>query len=157
MDTQEFLSLESDITTQLAVIDNVFADIEDRTQGFDISDPRHVESVAYQIHNAYSATEELLRLIANYFENQIGDVPRWHSALIRRMTQPVPGVRPAPLTKEAFLLLDTLRGFRHFFRHAYASTIDPTLLQANLQVARQAHSLLHRDMSDFLDQLRPEK
>ena len=154
MDAQEFLSLESDITTQLAIVDNVFVDIEDRTQGFDVSDTRHIESVAFQIHNAYNATEKPLRLIATYFENQIGDASRWHSALLQRMTQPVTGVRPAPLTKETFLLLDTLRGFRHFFRHAYASTIDPILLQANLQVARQAHSLLRRDIADFLDQIR---
>ncbi len=157
MDAQEFVALESRIVAQLAIIDDVFVDIEERTQGFDVSDVRHIESVAFQIHNAYSSIEELLRLIAASFENQIGDVARWHSALLRRMTQPVPGVRPAPLTKETFVLLDTMRGFRHFFRHAYASTIDPVLLESNLQIARQAHSVLHRDIVEFLDQLRPPK
>lgn len=29
--------------------DNVFVDIEDRTQGFDARVTRHIESVAYQI------------------------------------------------------------------------------------------------------------
>ncbi len=157
MDAQEFLVLESRIVAQLAIIDAVFVDIEERTQGFDVSDVRHIESVAFQIHNAYSSIEELLRLIAASFENQIGDVARWHSALLQRMTQPVPGVRPAPLTKETFVLLDTMRGFRHFFRHAYASTVDPVLLESNLQIARQAHSVLHRDIVEFLDQLRPPK
>lgn len=157
MDAQEFLVLESRIVAQLAIIDAVFVDIEERTQGFDVSDVRHIESVAFQIHNAYSSIEELLRLIAASFENQIGDVARWHSALLQRMTQPVPGVRPAPLTKETFVLLDTMRGFRHFFRHAYSSTVDPVLLESNLQIARQAHSVLHRDIVEFLDQLRPPK
>ena len=157
MEAQEFVVLESHIVSQLAIIDDVFVDIEYRTQGFDVSDVRHIESVAFQIHNVYSSIEELLRLIAAHFENQIGDVARWHSALLQRMTQPVPGVRPAPLTKETFLLLDTLRGFRHFFRHAYASTVNPVLLESNLQIARQAHSALHRDIVEFLDQLRPPK
>lgn len=159
MDAKRFLVLKADVEVQLAVIDEVCAKIEDRARGFKSDDARliQVESVAYQIHNSYSAVKALLRVLAAHFEYQISDAIHWKSALLLRMTQPIPGVRPAPLTKETFALLDTLRGFRHFFRHAYASTIDPTLLQANLQVTRQAHSLLHRDISDFLDQLRPEK
>lgn len=159
MDAQEFLVLESDIAAQLALIDGVYAKLEDRAQDFNVDEARQMqlESVAFQIHNAYNAIEELLRLIAAHFENQISDVSRWYSALLQRMTQPVSGVRPAPLTKETFLLLDALRGFRHFFRHAYASSINPSLLQPNLQVARQARCLLHRDISEFLDQLRPSE
>ena len=155
MDAQEYLILETDVAAQLALIDDVFANLEDRAEHFDAGDARQVESVAYQIHNAYSACEELLRLIAANFENQIGDAARWHSALLLRMTQPVPGVRPAPLTKETFILLDALRGFRHFFRHAYAATVDPQQVQSNLGRARRAHDCLRRDLSAFLEQLRP--
>ena len=115
MDAQEFLIFETDVAAQLAMIGYIFANLEDRAGDFDAGDARQVESVAYQIHNAYSACDELLRLIAASFENQLGDAARWHSALLLRMTQPVPGVRPAPLTKETFLLLDALRGFRHIF------------------------------------------
>lgn len=155
MDAHEYLILETDVAAQLALIDDVFANLEDRAEHFDAGDARQVESVAYQIHNAYSACEELLRLIAASFENQIGDAARWHSALLLRMTQPVPGVRPAPLTKETFLLLDALRGFRHFFRHAYAATVDPQQVQSNLGRARCAHDCLRRDLSAFLEQLKP--
>lgn len=159
MDATKFLVLKTDVEVQLAVLDDVHAKIEDRARGFNSDDARpvQVESVAYQIHNSYSATKALLRVLASHFEYRISDTARWKSALLLRMTQPIPGVRLAPLTKETFLHLDTLRGFRHFFRHAYASTIDPVLLQANLQVARQAHSLLRRDIADFLDQIRPAK
>ena len=155
MDAQEFLILETDLAAQLAAIDDVFANLEDRATDFNADDARQMESVAYQIHNVYNAFEELLRLIAAHFENQISDAARWHSALLQRMTQPVPGVRPAPLTKETFLLLDALRGFRHFFRHAYVATVDPEQLRFNLKRARQAHSCLRRDTSAFLEQLKP--
>jgi hypothetical protein len=155
VDAQEFVILQTDIAAQLAQIDDVFAKLEDRAQDFDADDTRHLESVAYQIHNVYSVTEDLLRLIAAHFENQISDAARWHSALLLRMTQPVSGVRPAPLTRETYLLLDALRGFRHFFRHAYFASVDPTLLQINLHKARQSHSLLHSDLSAFLEQLKP--
>jgi hypothetical protein len=156
VDAQVFLILQTDIAAQLAIVDNAFANLEDRAQDFNAEDIRQMESVAYQIHNAYNAIEELLRLIAAHFENQIGDAARWHSALLQRMTQPVPGVRPAPLTRETFLLLDALRGFRHFFRHAYVATVEPVQLEFNLQKARQAHSFLHRDLAAFLEQLTPE-
>ncbi len=157
MDAQEYLILESDIAAQLANIDDAFARVQDRAQDFnsDEAPDMQLESMAFQIHNTYNAIEELLRLIAAHFENQISEVARWHAALLQRMTLPVSGVRPAPLSKETFLLLDALRGFRHFFRHAYMTSVDPGLLQSNLQRTRQVHSLLHRDIAEFMEQLRP--
>ncbi len=155
MDAREFLILKTDIAAQLALIDDVFANLEDRARDFNGNDARQMESVAYQIHNVYNACEEILRLIAVHFEYQIGDASRWHSALLHRMTQPIPGVRPAPLTNEIFLLLEALRGFRNFFRRAYAATVDPVQIQFNLGRARQAHHCLHRDLSAFLEQLKP--
>ncbi len=157
MDAQEFLILQTDIAAQLALIDDVFAALEDRARNFnaDESPQMQAESIAFQVHNAYNAMEELLRLIAVHFENQVTEGARWHTALLQRMAQPVPGVRPAPLTRETCRLLNALRGFRHFFRHAYVTSVDPGLLQSNLLTARQARKLLKRDISSFLDRLRP--
>ena len=148
MDAKEVMILTTDLTTQMVVIDEVFINLEDRAQNLNADDVRQLESVAYQIHNIYNAIEDLLRLVAAHFENQISD-----SALLQRMTQPVPGVRPALLTKDTFRLLNALRGFRHFFRHAYIVTVDPVQLQSNLHKARQAYQLLHNDVSHFLAQL----
>ena len=148
MDAKEVMILTTDLTTQMVVIDEVFINLEDRAQNFNADDVRQLESVAYQIHNIYNAIEDLLRLVAAHFENQISD-----SALLQRMTQPVPGVRPALLTKDTFRLLNALRGFRHFFRHAYIVTVDPVQLQSNLHKAQQAYQLLHNDVSHFLAQL----
>ena len=148
MDAKEVMILTTDLTTQMVVIDDVFINLEDRAQNFNADDMRQLESVAYQIHNIYNAIEDLLRLVAAHFENQISD-----SALLQRMTQPVPGVRPALLTKDTFRLLNALRGFRHFFRHAYIVTVDPVQLQSNLHKAQQAYQLLHNDVSHFLAQL----
>lgn len=148
MDAKEVMIFTTDLTTQMVVIDEVFINLEDRAQNFNADDVRQLESVAYQIHNIYNAIEDLLRLVAAHFENQISD-----SALLQRMTQPVPGVRPALLTKDTFRLLNALRGFRHFFHHAYIATVDPVQLQSNLHKARQAYQLLHNDVSHFLAQL----
>lgn len=156
MDAKQFVVLQTDIAAQMALIDDVYVNLEDRAQNLDGRDVRQLESVAYQIHNAYNAIEDLLRLIATHFENQVSDLARWHSALLQRMTQPVSGVRPALLGKDTFLLLDALRGFRHFFRHAYVSVVDPGQLEINLQKARQTQGLLHRDIAAFLEKLQPD-
>lgn len=50
-----------------------------------------MESVAYQIHNLFNAVEDLLKIVAASFENQITDTARWHTALLQRMTQEVVG------------------------------------------------------------------
>ena len=156
MDSPEFVIFRSDVKAQMALIDDVFTNLEDRAQDLDTDDTRQLESVAYQIHNVYNAVEDLLKLVASYFENSIVDTMRWHSALLQRMTQPIPGVRPALLAKDTFLLLDALRGFRHFFRHAYVATIEYEQLHANLEKARRVRGHLLADVEAFLQQLQPE-
>ena len=87
------------------------------------------------------------------FENQIADTGRWHIKLLRRMSHQVEGVRPALLSSETYRLLDGLRSFRRFFRHAYTTSIDYDLLIVNLRKARQVKPLLERDVEKFLEQL----
>lgn len=69
------------------------------------------------------------------------------------MTQPVIGVPPAPLSQENYQLLNGLRGFRHFFRHAYGLPIEYAQLLANLDKAHRLRSQLHQDVKRFLQTL----
>jgi hypothetical protein len=112
-----------------------------------------MESAAYQLQNLYSATEDLLKLVAAHFENHIADAKRWHSELLFRMTQTIPGIRPALLAQETYYILNKLRGFRHFFRHAYTTPIEYAELQLNLAKARQLYPRLTQDVTHFFDQL----
>jgi hypothetical protein len=150
MDAGSLIILRTDVYAQMAVIKDVHHAMLDRAQALDPNDLRQLESVAYQIHNLYNAIEDLLKLIAAHFENQIADAERWHSALLRRMAQPIPGVRPAFLTQESATVLDALRGFRHFFRHAYVATIEYDQLVINLNKAQRVHELLRQDVEQFL-------
>ncbi len=61
--------------------------------------PGQLDSVAYQLHNYYGAVENLLKMVATAFENQIGMGGEWHRTLLLRMSQPVLGIRPAFLTE----------------------------------------------------------
>ncbi len=53
------------------------------------------------------------------------------------------------------MILNALRGFRHFFRHAYGTAIEYDLLKINLDKALSLFPLLDRDISHFLQQLTP--
>ena len=69
------------------------------------------------------------------------------------MNQDIEGVRPALLSDESYVLLNGLRSFRHFFRHAYAAAIEYAQLQINLDKAQRLHPDLRRDVERFLRRL----
>jgi hypothetical protein len=145
--------LKADINAQMSLIQNIFVNIEERAEGLSPGNLVRMESVAYQIHNLYNAVEDLLKLIAAHFENQITDTARWHSALLQRMTQEVEGIRPALLSQETYSTLNSLRGFRHFFRHAYGVPIDYAQLKINLDKAQSLQPRLRQDIECFLEAL----
>jgi hypothetical protein len=139
------------------LIGSIHQKLEVRAAGLQPDDEMRLESVAYQLHNLYNAAEDLLELVAAYFENLVESADRWHVALLRRMGQDVEGMRPALLSEESYLLLNGLRSFRHFFRHAYAVPIEFAQLQINLDKARRLRPLLKRDVERFLERLRPSR
>ncbi|MBT9147366.1 MAG: hypothetical protein DDT32_01120 [Syntrophomonadaceae bacterium] len=115
--------------------------------------PAATESLGYQLHNLYCASEDLLTLVAAFFENHIEDKSRYHSELLRRMALVITGVRPVLLSRDSLQLLDNLRAFRHFFRHAYSYELDERKLRIVLEDAEKLHSLVRRDCDDFLGKL----
>lgn len=155
MDEDILILLRSDVEAQMGLIDDTYAKVEERASGLEPDDEMQLESVAYQLHNLYNAIADLLRVIAGYFENRITHTPHWHIQLLRRMGHKIAGVRPALLSQESYVLLNGLRGFRHFFRHAYAAPIDYDQLRINLDKARRLRQILERDVAEFLRQMEP--
>lgn len=153
MDQNTLIVLKTDLTTQMAVVKSVSLLIEERARGLQKDDPIPLESVAYQIHNFYNAIEDLLKIVAAHFENQISDTARCHSLLLQRMSQEIPGIRPSLLSQESYLLLNILRGFRHFFRHAYGVPIEYEQLQINLNKSRQLYPRLEQELHQFFNAL----
>ncbi len=156
MGKDDLTILETDLATQMSFVGSVVATLEERTHGVGPDDPVRLESVAYQIHNLYNAVEDLLKLVAAHFENNIADPSRWHTELLYRMTQDISGVRPALISAETYRLLNGLRGFRHFFRHAYSVPIEFDQLKINIRRARQLFPALSQDVDRFLQKLKGE-
>ncbi|ASC71094.1 hypothetical protein XM38_020440 [Halomicronema hongdechloris C2206] len=153
MDPPRYALLTTDIAAQQTIIHRIYTLLRQRAEGLTIENPEKLESVAYQLHNLYGAIEELFKVIATYFENQITDAGQRHSRLLQRMSQPVPGVRPAIISEESYLLLNSLRAFRHCFRHAYGVPIDHNQLLSNLEKAYALDAKLSTDIQIFLSTL----
>jgi len=153
MDKARLTLLISDIKAQMGVIEAIYKKLDVRATGLQPDDEIQLESTAYQLHNLYNAVEDLLQLVAAHFESQIEGAGRWHTALLRRMSQDVEGVRPALLSDESYSLLNGLRSFRHFFRHAYAVPIEYPQLQINLEKVQRLLPCLEQDIEQFLQRL----
>jgi len=152
MDNRQLILLKADINAQLQLIKAIDDKVAVRAEGVNPDDVIRLESIAYQIHNLYSATEDLLKIVAACFENHIADTQQWHTALLNRMTVPIPRICPAFISSETAALLNGLRGFWHFFRHAYGTNIDYEQLKINLDMARKINSNLEKDIEIFFQQ-----
>lgn len=153
MDEKTIAVLRADVMGQVALIDEVFYKLADRVADLAEENEVRLESAAYQLHNLDNAIEDLFKIVAGRFENQVADLSRWRVELLRRMKQDISGVRPALISAETFTLLNGLCSFRHFFRHAYAAPIEYAQLQVNLDKARRVRPLLKQDVADFLEQI----
>ena len=142
--------LRASIKAQGTEIERIFERIEERRRG---EGEANLESLAYQLHNLYCAFEDLLKIVADFFENHIDDSAHYHSALLWRMKMPIEGVRPALLSETSYKLLDSLRAFRHVFRHAYSYELDPKKLALVVEDALKLRRLYQGDIDRFLGQL----
>lgn len=142
--------LRSEVQAQIREIEAIYAKVEERRSG---KDKAHLESLAYQLHNLYCAFEDLFELIAGAFENQIAERTQYHLELLKRMTIAIEGVRPALLSQESCALLDNLRAFRHFFRHAYTYELDERKIRVVLEDALKLKTIYQKDIDTFLNRL----
>lgn len=153
MDKEKIAVLRAQIDSQIEEIENIYAKIEKRKL---IEGITAIESISYQLHNLYSAFEDLFKIIARTFENHISDISRYHVELLKRMTIQIEGIRPSLLPKESYILLDSLRGFRHLFRHAYSYELDKRKIDIVLEDAARLKNIYKKDIKIFLNKLSGE-
>lgn len=150
MEEERLSLLKAAIKAQQGEIEKTFARIEERKgKGNTV----YIESLAYQLHNLYCAFEDLFKIIADFFENRIENGAKYHRELLWRMRLRIEGIRPALLSEGTYRLLDSLRAFRHFFRHAYAYELDPRKVALVVEDAMTLRELYPRDIERFLAQL----
>lgn len=152
MERIEFNLLKAELDAQIKEIERLLSDIEDRKKGAKRSKAK-LESLAYKLHNLYCAFEDLFKTVARYFENQVEDIARYHKELLKRMSLQIDGVRPALLSEETFKILDELRAFRHFFRHAYTYELKYEKVKPIIQSIDKLRGLYKGEIERFLREL----
>lgn len=85
---------------------------------------------AVALHHAYGSIEAALARLARHVEGEEPHGSHWHQELLEAAALDIPDVRPAMLSPASLSALRELLGFRHFFRHAYAVTLDAARLDA---------------------------
>ncbi len=153
MDEARFAILKAEIDDCCREIDYVYERIDQRMGHFEGS-AESTDSLAYQLHNLYGTFERLFEVVASAFENHV-EGERYHTDLLRRMRLEIEGIRPALIAREGFHLLDDLRRFRHFFRHAYSAELNVDQIQALLTATDRLRSLYKNDVGTFLERLKP--
>ncbi|MDO8445648.1 MAG: hypothetical protein Q7T53_06050 [Deltaproteobacteria bacterium] len=150
MDAERLTILKSEMHAQIGEIEGIYNKLEDRKKK---RGKAGLESIGYQLHNLYCAFEDLFKIVAESFENHIQDKAKYHMELLKRMRVSIEGVRPPLLTQESYLLLNNLRSFRHFFRHAYSYEIDARKVRIVLEDVDKLRDIFKRDVEDFMKSL----
>lgn len=146
----------AELDAQRREILKIYSTIEKRVETLrnDMGNEDLINSLAYKLHNLYSAYEDIFKLVARFFENQIEDFDRYHSDLLKRMSIEIEGIRPNVLSEESFRVLDELKGFRHVFRHAYGYELDAERVNKLAEKAIRLKQTFLKDYDDFKDKLR---
>ena len=110
-----------------------------------------VESSGYWLHNLYCAFEDLFKLVAGFWENNVQTTGSFHIHLLKKMIVNIEGIRPALLTQESYVCLNDLRGFRHVFRHAYNFGLDDERIFHMLRSILKKQDFIFEDLQEFKD------
>ncbi len=111
----------------------------------------YLDSVALNLHGFYSGLERLFELIARHVDGLLPGGEMWHRDLLWRMTQDVPNVRPAVISRESGKALDEFRRFRHLVRNVYTMSLSLEKVAGLVSVLPALWSTVRAELSAFAD------
>lgn len=104
---------------------------------------------AMRVQQFYTALEDLFKQIAKSFENHIENMSHFHKEMLVRMNTEIPKIRPAVISNQSLVLLDKVRAFRHFIRHAYDCELDPNELLLIQEKLKKEYAQVETDLQKF--------
>jgi uncharacterized protein YutE (UPF0331/DUF86 family) len=161
MDPQKNIAVFlSEFDYQVDQISNIYEQLETKlmSAGEKPLSTETVESIGYWLHNLYCAYEDLFKIVAGFWENNLTSDGQYHVNLLKRMILKIKDIRPSLLSKESHNALNELRSFRHVFRHAYSYGLDDERVLHLLRKTVAHRSMILNDIADFrnkIDQLTP--
>lgn len=104
---------------------------------------------ALRTQQFYTSLEDLFKQIAKSFENHIESMSNFHKELLIRMNTEVPKIRPRVISNQSLVLLDKVRAFRHFIRHAYDCELDEKELLLIQDKLANEYAHVEKDLQSF--------
>jgi hypothetical protein len=101
------------------------------------------------LHNVYNGLENCMSRLAHGVDESIPTGSDSHRLLLDQLSESIPTLRPALLSRELASRIDELRRFRHAFRHMYFFDLDWSRL--NPLIA--ATPAVHADFENAIDEL----
>lgn len=83
-----------------------------------------MNALASYVHQFYTGCERMLERIAVHIDGEVPGEAFSHVNLLAQMARERSGVRPPVLDEGLWVRLQEYLAFRHFFRHAYGSTLE---------------------------------
>jgi hypothetical protein len=115
-----------------------------------------VSGLASGVEKLYTGCERVMATIASKIDGStVSHDDAWHLTLLRRMSNPFPGVRDSVLTNETYRALDGLRAFRHRERNSYGTKLDPEIVEERAAEALEAFELFKADFARLVDEFAP--
>ena len=152
MSTDVFLS---QYDGQVAVVIKLFTETREIEKRMAASEDA-LAHAAYKLHNLFNSIEELCKIVAAYFENNIDESERFHKNLLDRMFLEVAGVRPAIFRENVRTVLSELLRFRHRFRHAYDMKLDIRHIAILMKDVLSSEKEIVRQLEGFKTQIRAD-
>jgi hypothetical protein len=114
------------------------------------SDREH--AIGLLLHNCYGAMEAVLERLQVAIDGEKPIGGDYHKELVRRAARPVPGLRPAIISRRTAEELNELRKFRHVLRHAY-DEYDYAKVAPNVPLAKELVARFEADVLTFARQM----
>ncbi len=140
-----------DLASDIASMQEHYEVLQKHRDPSDCADDCAVLAVA--IHHYYTALEGALERSIRFLDGSLPEGPDWHRSLLAEASRPLPDARPAILSGEHTDELEHLLRFRHFFRHAYAVSLDGRKLARNAERVAKVHAGVTRDLEKVREML----
>lgn len=164
MKLEDYLLVEARIAKEKANLANLeqelavyglYPRITARTVGgFPLEDTAVARIVGSNLHDYYTAIENIFRDVAARIDKSFPPGEQWHKALLEQMTLAIPGLRPPVVTPATAEKLDLYRAFRHVFRNVYGFHLSFSRMQDLLERLSDTSSAFNEDLNCFIRQMR---
>ena len=150
MKDEELKELTSRIRQELQELGRVLARMnEGWERARNSGDDYYLDGVALNLHGFYSGLERIFTHIAETIDGELPLGENWHQLLLQRMTQEIPGIRPAVISLETGNRLNEFRGFRHIVRNVYTYKFDPDKVEKLIHAAPDLFTQINAELLAF--------